>query len=117
MRKPNPINKQKKKISCPVSKLLSFVNTSLPEFVEKFPYDKTKIGCMNEDVLTEALIIFFQHRSRTENSSFMQQATQEGRRTVDGAVYLYGNNVKFIFCIEAKFLPHSPPDYVTVELC
>ena len=115
MRKPNPINKQKKDIVCPVSKLFSFLNNNLPEFVKNFPYDKTKIGGMKEDVLTEALIFFLMNRSCTEKFSFMSQATQEGRRTVDVGVYLFGSNLKFIFCIEAKFLPHSPANYVTGE--
>ena len=45
----------------------------------------------------------------------MQQSTQEGKRTVDIGVFLFGNQLNYIFCVEAKFLPHSPFDYVTGE--
>jgi len=62
MRKPNPIKKQKKEIVSPVFKLLSFIDDNLPKFLESFPYDKTNIGCMGEDALTEALVFFLLDR-------------------------------------------------------
>ncbi len=116
MNKPNPTKKQKKEIVNPViSKLLSFIDDNLPDFIKCFPYDKTNISRMGEDVLTEALVFFLVNRARTENFSFMQQPTQEGRRKVDIGIFLFGNNLNYIFCIEAKFLHPSPFDYVTGE--
>jgi len=115
MNKPNPTKKQKKEIVSPVFKILSFLATNLPDFLEFFPYDKTNINSMGEDELTGALVFFLINRSRAEDFSFMPQATQKGRRTVDIGVFLFGNRLSHIFCIEAKFLPHSPFDYVTGE--
>ncbi|OQY35102.1 MAG: hypothetical protein B6I38_01820 [Anaerolineaceae bacterium 4572_5.1] len=88
---------------------------NLPEFLESFPYDKTNIGCMGEDVLTVALVFFLINRSKNLNFVFMPQVPQKGRRTVDIGVFLFGSDANCIFCIEAKFLPHSPFDYVTGE--
>ncbi|MCP4371975.1 MAG: hypothetical protein GY797_28230 [Deltaproteobacteria bacterium] len=115
MSKPNPTKKQKKEIVSPVFKILSFLATNLPDFWEFFPYDKTNTNSMGEDELTEALVFFLTNKSRAEDFSFMPQAIQKGRRTVDIGVFLFGNRLSYIFCIEAKFLPHSPFDYITGE--
>lgn len=112
MNKPHPIKKQKKEIVAPLSKLLKFIDDNLPNFLREFPHNVINISCMSEDILTEALVSFFVNN--TEDFSFMTQATQ-GKRKVDIGVFLRGNNLNYIFCIEAKFLPHSPFDYVTGE--
>ncbi len=115
MNKPNPTKKQKKEIGDPVSKLLAIMDNNLPEFLKSLPYDKETVSSMEEDKLTEELVRFFLNKVHTEGFLFMSQPIQEGRRKVDIGVFLAGNNSEYIFCIEAKFLPHSPFDYVTGE--
>ncbi len=113
MKKPNPVNKQKKEIVDPVSRLLSFLDNTLPYFFNEFPFDKKNATSMNENILTEALVFFLMNKARTGDFSFMPQSNQETGRTVDIGVCLFGSNLNYFFCIEAKFLPHSPFDYVT----
>ena len=115
MNKPKPTKKQKKEIVDPVSKLLAFMDYNLPKFLSEFPLDKKNLNSMPENILTEALVFFLINKVRNEGFSFMQQTTQEGKRTVDIGVFLFGNKLNYIFCIEVKFLPHSPFDYVTGE--
>jgi len=115
MSKPTPNKKKKKEIVDPVSKLLEFLDDNLPNFLNEFPHDRKNVNSMSENSLTEALVFFLINKARTEGFSFMQQTTQEGKRTVDIGVFLFGNQLNYIFCIEAKFLPHSPSDYVTGE--
>ena len=113
MRKPKPIKKTKKDIV--VSKLIPFIADNLPNFIKSLHYDKTIIGRMGENRLTARLVSFLDNKSRIKNLnfSFMHQAPQNGGRMVDIGVGLLGNRLNYIFCIEAKFLPHSPFDYVT----
>lgn len=115
MSKPTPNRKKKKEIVDAIAKLLAFMDDNLPKFLNEFPHNKKKAHSMNENTLTEALVFFLVNTARTEEFSFMQQTTQEGKRTVDIGVFLFGNQLNYIFCIEAKFLPHSPFDYITGE--
>jgi len=115
LNKPNPTKKQKKEIVNPVSKLLAIMDNNLPNFLKYLPYNKDTISAMEEDKLTEELGRFFLNKVHTEGFLFMPQPNQEKRRKVDIGVFLAGNNSEYIFCIEAKFLPHSPLDYVTGE--
>lgn len=115
MIKPKPNRNKKKELLDPVSKLLEFLDDNLPNFLNEFPYKKKNVKSLNENSLTEALVFFLMNKARTEGFSFMQQVTQEGKRTVDIGVFLFGNRLNYIFCFEAKFLPHSPFDYVTGE--
>jgi hypothetical protein len=114
MSKFKPVNRFKRKLNNPVSILLDFINSVLPEFVKNFPFEAGIIK-MNEDALSEALVFFLLNRARTENFSFISQPNQKGRRKVDIGVFLFGNNLNYLFCIEVKLLPHPRFDYVTGE--
>lgn len=70
-----------------------------------------------EDHYTETLIKYFENVGKDNKVlnrfSFKPQVLQQNRRTCDIGVHLKVDNEHYIFCIEAKFLPHSPNDYVT----
>lgn len=87
MTEPKPTKKQKKEIVDPISKLLAFMEYNLPKFFSEFPLNKNNINSIPENILTEALVFFFINKVRREGFSFMQQTTQEGKRTVESVFY------------------------------
>lgn len=111
MNTPRPKNRRLNKT---VEDLIDFIEERSESFTRSPTYIKNYRQDSDEDHLTELLIW---HIGDKNSGKYMiiSQTKQEGRRKVDIGIGLHGGMGSYIFCLEAKFLPNSPVDYVTGE--
>jgi len=100
-----------------VEMLIKLLVNGLPSFPNSdiFQQDIDVKGNEDEDAYTETLVKYLAYKKEFNNYRFSSFAGQKGKRKVDIGVELKANNEFYIFTIEAKFLPHSPNDYITGE--
>ena len=111
MNTPSPKNRKHNKT---VEDLISFIEKVSESFTNSVPFKTQYSQDSDEDHLTE-LLVWHCIEEDNENYAFIPQTKQKGKRKVDIGIGLRGGRGSYIFCIEAKFLPHSPFDYVTGE--
>jgi hypothetical protein len=94
-----------------VEELLRLLEEHLPQFPSSGIFVRDIFAKSDENHYTETLIKFLGHM-RLDKFAFKPQILQKDRRTCDIGIHLQADSEFYIFCIEAKFLPHSPNDYV-----
>lgn len=95
-----------------VAELISILEQKISLFYDSAIFKRDIFEGSNENHYTETLIKFLEEGEKTERFSFKPQVLQKEKRTCDIGVHLRADSEFYIFCIEAKFLPHSPNDYV-----
>jgi hypothetical protein len=108
------IGKGKSSDSTDIAELLQIFDENFPLFVHSSTYMRDIFSGSDENHYTETLIKFLEEL-RLDKFAFKQQIKQQGKRTSDIGIHLRADSEFYIFCIEAKFLPHSPNDYVVGE--
>lgn len=94
-----------------VNELLKILESYLPLFYNSEIFIRDIYDKSGEDHYTETLIKFLENEIDSR-FSFKQQVLQKDRRTSDIGIHLKADSEHYLFCVEAKFLPHSPNDYV-----
>lgn len=97
-----------------VVELITILEQTISLFYNSAIFKRDIFEGSTEDHYTETLIKFLEEE-KTKRFSFKPQVLQKERRTCDIGVHLKADSEFYIFCIEAKFLPHSPNDYVVGE--